>query len=171
MPLSQPSSRELRHTRRVECRGYRRQDGLWDIEGHLTDNKSYAFDNRWRGRIEPDMPVHEMWLRLTIDRDMVIRAVEAVTDNGPYRICPDIIPAYQSLVGLRIAPGFTAETRRRLGGAAGCTHLTELLGPIATTAYQTLVGAPDRSVTETGEPRRPPIDACHAMSLPREARC
>jgi hypothetical protein len=33
--------RELRHTRRVRYEGYRRADGLWDIEGHLTDIKSH----------------------------------------------------------------------------------------------------------------------------------
>ncbi len=38
MPLSPPAaSREHIHTRVVECRGYRRDDGLWDIEGHITD--------------------------------------------------------------------------------------------------------------------------------------
>ena len=33
--------RELRHTRRVRFEGYKRADGLWDIEGHLSDVKSH----------------------------------------------------------------------------------------------------------------------------------
>ena len=43
------------------------------------------------------------------------------------------------------------EVKSRLSGPKGCTHLTELLGPIATTAIQTLMGwrkpdaAPERS--------------------------
>ena len=40
MPLSPPVSRSPVHTRRIECRSYRRDDGLFDIEGHLTDRKS-----------------------------------------------------------------------------------------------------------------------------------
>ena len=28
---------------RFSCTGYRRADGLWDVEGHLTDVKTYAF--------------------------------------------------------------------------------------------------------------------------------
>src|SRR3546814_9238527 len=83
MPLSPPAERDPIHVRRVECRGYRRADGLWDVEGHMTDVKAYAFDNEHRGRIEPGTPLHDIWLRLTLDDRMEIRAVEAVTDAAP----------------------------------------------------------------------------------------
>ena len=44
MPLPiQDVERELTHTRRVRFEGYRRADGLWDIEGHLTDVKNHDF--------------------------------------------------------------------------------------------------------------------------------
>ena len=33
--------RELRHTRRVRYEGYKRADGLWDLEAHLSDVKSH----------------------------------------------------------------------------------------------------------------------------------
>ena len=46
MPLTEPAARELLHTRVIDMRGYIRDDGLWDIEGHLTDNKSYGYDGR-----------------------------------------------------------------------------------------------------------------------------
>ena len=35
--------RELTHTRRVRYEGYKRRDGLWDIEAHLTDVKNHDF--------------------------------------------------------------------------------------------------------------------------------
>ena len=38
------------HTRTVECRGYLRDDGLWDIEGHMTDTKPFDIPNEDRGR-------------------------------------------------------------------------------------------------------------------------
>ncbi|MFQ5955759.1 MAG: DUF2889 domain-containing protein, partial [Kiloniellales bacterium] len=79
MPLSPAAAREPMHTRQIECRGYRRQDGLWDIEGHLTDEKSYAFHNQWRGEIASGEPVHDMWLRLTVDDDLLIHEAEATT--------------------------------------------------------------------------------------------
>ena len=49
MPLTEPVARELLHLRDIELRGYRRADGLFDIEATLQDTKSYAFSNAERG--------------------------------------------------------------------------------------------------------------------------
>jgi len=162
MPLSDPAAREPVHERVVRCRGYRRDDGLWDIEGHLVDTKTYAFDNRHRGRVEAGEPVHQMWLRLSIDDAMRIRAVEAVTDDAPYAICPDVTPNFRRLEGLRIGPGFRRRVAERVGGVEGCTHLVELLGPMATTAFQTMAGQHRRQIAD--DPDRAPrfLDTCHA---------
>jgi len=178
MPLSSPPPREPIHTRQIECRGFRRQDGLWDIEGHITDTKSYGFGNRERGRVEAGMPIHDMWMRVTIDDGLTIHAIEAVTDSSPYRICPEVTPRFQRLVGLRIGPGFQRAVRERLGGTEGCTHLVELLVPLGTTAFQTVFPIVDReqftrSQEGTGtaaKPRqRPPLlDSCYAFSAERE---
>ena len=73
MPLSPPASRKHLHTRTVTCCGYQRDDGLWDIEGHLVDVKTYGFDNDHRGVVNAGEPVHEMWLRLIIDDDLEIQ--------------------------------------------------------------------------------------------------
>ena len=171
MPLTPPAARHHYHTRRIECFGYAREDGLWDIEGHIVDTKTYGFTNTSRGTLEPGDPVHDMWVRLTITDEMEIVAVEAVTDAGPFTICGDITPAYQKLIGLRIVSGFTAGVKERLGGVRGCTHLTELLGPMGTVAYQTMV----RHRNEQPKPgdtrgddihkRRPRhINTCHALA-------
>jgi len=165
MPLSAPVPREKIHDRQVECHGYRRADGLWDIEAHLTDTKTYAFNNRYRGEVTAGEPVHEMWLRLTIDETLKIHAVEAVTDHGPFPVCAAITPRFRLLEGLTIGPGWTRAVRERVGGALGCTHLVELLGPLATTAYQTLVGQRDKQeaqAIDTGE-RPALLDTCHAL--------
>jgi hypothetical protein len=42
MPLSSPQEREPLHSRDIVLRGYRRADGLYDIEAQLTDTKSYG---------------------------------------------------------------------------------------------------------------------------------
>ena len=49
MPLPAPAPRQLLHKRVVQCWGYRREDGLWDIEGRLVDTKTYPFPNEDRG--------------------------------------------------------------------------------------------------------------------------
>jgi hypothetical protein len=173
MPLSSPDPREHIHTRTIDCRGYRRADGLWDVEGHLRDTKTYAFDNHFRGELPPGAPVHDMWLRLTVDDRLVIHAVEAATDSSPYAVCPAVAPKFQCLNGLRIYPGFQKQARDRLGGRAGCMHLLELLGPVATTAYQTIFPYRERqraaapaAGSAAGKPPRKPrlIDSCHAFA-------
>ncbi len=169
--LSPPVERRHIHTRRVTCTGYRRTDGLWDIDGHLTDVKTYAFDNRERGEIQPGDPIHEMWVRITVDDRLVVQAIEAATVKGPFSACGAITPRFQCLVGLTIAHGWTRAVRERLGGVKGCTHLTELLGPVATTAFQTIYPIlarergerPDRAHGADGG-RPPLLNSCHIFA-------
>lgn len=167
MPLPPPAERELVHVRTVECRGYRRGDGLWDIEGHITDTKSYPVENAWRGTIQPGGPIHDMWIRVTIDDDMAIRDATAATEAAPFSVCGDIAPAFRKLVGLRIGPGWRRRVQERLGGVQGCTHLVELLGPLATTAFQTFAARrreQEGSQTEEDAPRPPRLlNSCHAF--------
>ena len=105
---------------------------------------------------------HEMWLRLTLDESLLILAVEAVTDHSPYPMCPDITPNFQRIVGLRIGSGFRRKVAERVGGVEGCTHLLELLGPMATTAFQTLAG--QRREARKRDPHQRPhwLGTCHA---------
>jgi hypothetical protein len=138
MPLSKPAARELLHARDIEIRGYRREDGLYDIEAQLADAKSYGFSNQDRGFIEAGEKLHHMWLRLTVDESMQIVASEAATDRAPYTVCPQAAPNFARLAGLRIKAGFLREATRLVGGTAGCTHLRELLQQMATTAFQTI---------------------------------
>ena len=138
MPLSKATGRELLHEREISICGYRRSDGRFDIEAHLTDTKSYSFPSDDRGEIASGEPLHEMWVRVTVDEDLLIEACEAATDHGPYTICPEAAPNFSRLVGLRIGRGFLKAAAERVGGVAGCTHLRELLQQLGTVAVQTL---------------------------------
>lgn len=163
LPLSQPQPRQLLHQRTVSCRGYRRDDGLFDIEGHLEDTKTYPFRNRDRGEVPAGEPVHGMWLRLTIDEDLEVHDAEASTEYAPYAVCPRITPNFKRLIGLRIGAGWTREVRKRVGGVLGCTHLVELLGPVATTAYQALAGQRHKRDSKAPTTRPFFLDSCHAL--------
>lgn len=165
MPLPAPAPRRELHIRHVECRGFEREDGLYDVDARVTDRRTYAL-KRPDGLIAPaDEPVHDMWLRLTVDAELRIRDVAAVTDASPFPVCRLASNAMRKVIGEGIGPGFTRRTRELLGGAQGCTHLVELLGPAATTAFQTLVhlrfAAPDR-LDANGRPTK--IDSCYAYS-------
>lgn len=167
--LSAPVARRPLHTRQIECRGFERDDGLFDIEARMTDVKSYAFDNRFRGEVRAGEPVHDMWLRLTVDERLTIVAAEAVTAASPYAVCPAVNERYARLAGLRIGPGWRGEVKRRLGGVHGCTHLTELLGPLATTAFQTVYTRSRQKRSDgaaAATPKRRPaiLDTCHAYA-------
>lgn len=138
MALSPPTQRTRFHTRHVECAGYRRADGLWDIEGRLRDTKTYDLSFYDGKQLEPGQALHEMQVRLTVDDHLHIHAAEACTLHAPFPLCPEISHAYQQLVGLSIGPGFSQKVRELFKGPGGCTHITELLGPMATTAFQTV---------------------------------
>jgi hypothetical protein len=166
MPLSEPVGRKPMHTRTVQCRGYLRDDGLWDIEGHLVDTKPFDIPSEDRGgSIQAGEPLHEMWIRLTVDTDLVVHEAEARTDHGPYAICGDISARFKALEGLAIKSGWTLKTRELLGGTKGCTHLVELLGPVATTAFQTVYAARVKRDAQRPASQRPGlIDTCHAYA-------
>ncbi len=138
MPLSPTVPRKPIHTRAIACQGYLREDGLWDIEAHIQDTKSYHFHNEWKGPMPPGSPVHNFRLRLTMDDDLTIKGVETVMDDTPYPICGEVVPNFQRLVGERIKSGWRRRVKELLGGAQGCVHLVELLGPMGTVAHQTI---------------------------------
>lgn len=138
--LSPPAPREEVHNRRISCNGFVREDGLYDIEAEITDNKTYTFPTSFRGDVTPDMYVHHMKVRVTINPELEIVAAEAVTVAGPYAICPTANDVFDSLVGLTIGPGWRRRVTAAIGGLHGCTHITELMGPIGTIAFQTRYG-------------------------------
>lgn len=175
MPLSKPSARTHIHTRDIDCRGYERSDGLWDIEARLVDTKSYSFDNHDRGGINAGEAIHDMSIRLTLNDEMTVVAAEAVIDASPFKICPQITSGFKQLEGETIGPGWRKIVIGLFGKTRGCTHLTGLLtGQVAQTAHQTVHQARQRrhgqETGKTGDDpakdmaRKPAmLDTCHAL--------
>ena len=164
MPLSEPHERELLHLRDIALRGYRRPDGLFDIEAHLTDAKTYGFANEDRGRVEAGEPLHGMWMRMTIDEDLRIVACEADTEFGPYAVCRAAAPNFGRLAGLVIGRGFLKAAAERVGGTQGCTHLRELLQQMATVAIQTLYSQRSRREAEARPEKPALLNTCLAYA-------
>jgi len=165
MPLSTAVAREHLHTRQYDFRGYKRTDGLWDIEAHLTDTKTYGFPNQHRGEVGPGEPVHDMWVRLTLDDSFTVRAIEVATDAGPFAICPDVAPNFQMLCGERIKRGWNQRLKDLLGNTRGCVHLVEMIGAMGTVAFQTMYHSRAESQDEKAGTKRPGIlDTCHALA-------
>ncbi len=170
MPLPPSEPREELHLRRVEVRGYRRHDGLYEVEGRIVDTKSHELRLESTGRPLPaGAHLHEMSVRLVFDSALKVHDVIAVTDASPHAICPEAAASMAQIKGLTIGAGWNRALREKLSGARGCQHMTELLAPMATTAIQTLSplrNALPAPLDENGRPKK--IDTCHAYASHRE---
>ena len=165
-----PVTREELHFRRIDMRGYKRSDGLFEVEGRVTDRKPYDFTPFSGGRHVPaNEPIHDMGVRVVYDEKLQVRDVTTFTEAAPYGHCPEGGRALQSLKGLRMTSGWTKAVKSRLGGERSCTHLMELLIPMATTAFQSLsvLGLNRKEKLDaTGRPVK--IDSCYAYGAERE---
>lgn len=130
------------HTRNVVFRGFRREDRLWDIEAELRDTKPHVFAISGVGVWQPDEPMHDMSIRVTIDDALVVHEIAVAMDSVPHPECPMAQTPMQAMVGCTMGPGWRQAIQRNLGGAKGCTHLRELLFNMATIAFQTLPEGP-----------------------------
>ena len=135
--------RRLMHRRSVECLGYLRDDGLWEVEARLVDTKPYARQDKHRGLQQPDDPVHDIRLRLAVVDSFTIRETGTTMASTPYPSCLDVEGILQRLVGERIGKGWRELVRRKIGKLETCTHLAELLGPAVTTLFQTATSGKD----------------------------
>lgn len=169
MPLPPAAcTRQASHTRTITVRSYARSDGLWDIEGHLTDIWPEPV-HKADGLLPAGQPMHAMWLRLTVDRTATIVAAQAVTDAGPYdAACATIAPDYGQLVGVQVARGYKDAIKRLFGRTAGCTHMNELAGTMGSAVLQAMWS----ELTQSPEVKPFSIDGCHALksSGPQVAR-
>jgi hypothetical protein len=164
-------TREELHYRKVDLRFLRRSDALYEVEGCLVDTKTHPF----RGMLAeketlPGEHLHDITVRLVLDSDLLVHAADAVMHATPFSICPGASRTLEPLVGLSIGAGWHKRIRELLGGAASCTHIVELLGPMATTAIHGL--APQRVAT-IGDPgndsqRRAWMNSCYAFAADRE---
>lgn len=135
--LPAPVARRPIHTRRTTFEGFLREDGLWDLDCTLSDTKADTIRMRERGELPAGAPVHLLRVRLTIDDNLTIRAVQTGAVAAPFDECQVAADApMQKLVGLTMGPGWRKAIEGAIGGVAGCTHLRELVFNAATAAFQ-----------------------------------
>ncbi|MCP4875102.1 MAG: DUF2889 domain-containing protein [Gammaproteobacteria bacterium] len=172
MGLPEAAPRKKHHHRQIDCEGFLRDDGLWDIDVHMVDTRTYdcGYDEQHRGGvIKAGEPVHDLWLRFTIDLDFLIHDVQASSEQTPFSICPRAAESMRALIGLRIGWGWKKQVRERVGNDRSCTHLMDLLGQLAATSYQTLHAAlEEREAGREARERPPIIDTCIALSASGE---
>lgn len=173
MPLPQPASRSEQQSRNIACTAYLRDDGLWDIEGRVLDVNQFHYTSALGREVPAGVPLHEIWLRWTLDEDMVIRDVVAAMDAVPYPpLCPNAMPAYERLIGMTIGRGFLKEARTRIVRTDGCTHLFTLIEDMANMSMravgaQKLTGVLKNPLIGNAEAHAPPpplLNSCHSYA-------
>src|SRR5215207_2423837 len=161
-------ARRLMHRRSVECTGFLRDDGLWEVEARLQDTKPFTQRDQFRGEVPPGEPVHDIRLRLAVDDQLTIREAETTMQATPFPSCIEVEGILQRLVGEQIGKGWRELVRRKIGRLETCTHLSELLGPAVTTLFQTMSYGkrPDGgdSMDSHREQKEPPffLNGCHS---------
>ena len=167
MPLSPIADREEVHHRVIDMKTYARANGLFDAEAHLLDTKPFDFTRA--GATAPVVAgeaFHDLWIRVTVDSDFVVRAIEAASDVTPWVVCKETGAALQVLVGEALVRGWSAKVKDKLRGTAGCTHLAEMLIPLATTALQGIYGTRPQAERESNLGVL--VDSCYAFDKGRE---
>jgi hypothetical protein len=163
MPLApSPVPRQRLHLRRISYDGWQREDGLFDVEAHIVDTKErdYLLASGVRPAGEP---VHDMWVRMTIDRHCTIQAIDVAVDGVPYPGgCDALPPNYAKLVGTNLLHGFRRNLYDAAGGVHGCTHVTELLAFLPTAAMQTFATLKRDFDPSSGE-KPYQLNRCHAL--------
>ena len=147
------------HTRTIACEGFLRDDGLWDIEARIIDTKKYSYSEPERGLRVSGSPVHDMMVRLTLDKSMIVRDIETTMLANPYEVCQSALPAYKKLIGAKVGSGWRKAVNEAVGGDKGCTHVRELLFPMATVAFQTISGWREEGSEPDAERKSPPLNA------------
>lgn len=168
MPLPAPKcSREPAHRRTIVVEGYRREDGLLELDARLTDvkHRDYPLASGLRPAGEP---IHDMLLRMTIDAEFNIVDLVADSERVPYPGgCDTIAPAYRQLIGLNLIRGFRKTVGEMFADVRGCSHMTELLFSLPTAAIQTF--ATFRTETGDDDEQKPfQLDRCHALESSTE---
>jgi len=124
---------QLLQHRAYDAKVYQDGDELVAV-GEVTDHKP-------PGTLVPgdheSVVMHNMVVELRVSfPDLRISSVRVLFNTYPNQGCPSIASAYEQLVGLSIARGFTHKVRELLGGPRGCTHVGALLQALAPAVVQ-----------------------------------
>lgn len=160
-------SRREMHLRRIEMRAYARDDGLWDVEAHLRDEKPFRYIDPGRGEQPPHAAVHDIRVRLTLDDERIIRDVLVEMGSMPFGTCHEVKDTLRPLIGERVGRGWR-QILKKIPRNTTCTHVHEVLVPMATVVHQALPFGrdPDGKVALTPCPTLTEkpffVDDCHS---------
>ena len=165
MKTARFNKKEKIQTRQIDVSSHEYDDNHIVICGELKDRRLVATHDL-AGRPRPPLTVHHFyieWLFSTEERR--IARIWVNMQTTPHDECDQIQEKLIGLEGLKIAPGFTRQVKRLLGGRKGCIHLTTLLlamAPAALQGYWTHADRhPDSRDITSEEMEHYLVDSCH----------
>jgi Protein of unknown function (DUF2889) len=127
---------QVLHTRTYDIESQFEDSEHFRLVGHLRDVHP---DGMWGINDTEPMTIHHMELHVVVQATTLqITEVFTKMHVHPQEQCPIIESAYQQLVGLSIARGFTHKVREMFGGPRACTHIGALVLAMAPVAIQSL---------------------------------
>lgn len=122
------------HTRTYDVKAVVVDDAHFRLIGRIHDVKP---DGLWGVEDSVAMSVHDMTLEMVVRvHDLTITDAVAAMNTHPHMQCKTIVPAYEQLIGLSIARGFTQKVKELFGGPRACTHIGALINAMAPVAMQ-----------------------------------
>lgn len=124
------------HSRKIDVTTYVLDDKTILVYGELIDHRmvdTYGFEEELR---TPGI-VHHMRICLKVSlSSLTIEDIEVELPTTPKDECGELEKSLEVIKGLRVASGFTATVKNRVGGRKGCIHLTTLLLTMAPAVLQ-----------------------------------
>jgi hypothetical protein len=131
-------ARRLMHGRQSACRVFLRDDGRWDVEGRLVDVKTHDIQLDCDLPVAAGEPYRTLALSVTLDECLSIRSARVETGSTLAAARARAAAAGRALVGRSIDSASCAATRGLFDMAAGCMHLSDLLGMLIATVRETI---------------------------------
>lgn len=165
MTYDQLEKKEKIQNRNIDVSSYEYDEDHIVVCGELKDRRLVATHDL-AGKPRPPLTVHHLCIELLLSlKERQITRVWVDMKTTPHDECDQIQDKLAVLEGLKIAPGFTRQVNRLLGGRKGCIHLTTLLlamAPAALQGYWTHADRkPDSRDITHEEMEQYLIDSCH----------
>jgi len=129
--------KERIHSRTITVNSYEIDDSSLLVEGELLDERFFPSYYYSRNEFLDPGPVHDIRVEMKVALpSMEITEARASMRKIPIGECLGVESSAGNIVGLRVRPGFTGELKKRLGGIAGCLHMTTLIYHMGAAAVQ-----------------------------------
>lgn len=129
--------KERIHSRTITVNSYEIDDSSLLVEGELLDERFFPSYYYSRNEFLDPGPVHDIRVEMKVALpSMEITEARASMRKIPIGECLGVESSAGKIVGLRIRPGFTGALKKRLGGIAGCLHMTTLIYHMGAAAVQ-----------------------------------